>query len=412
MNESRILAPPRARHGIWLLGALVLALHLLALGWLSLPEAGRTRLPERRLHTRVLAAPPAPARAAAPAQAAPEPPRAKAAPPARPAPARKRAPSKPQAIARAPAPAPAAAAADTDLHDEAGDDAAYEAWLAELAAARGSTLASADAAAPTHTDGAGKPHPEADRPARPADTPQATDPAAAAETAAAAASGPAQTPAPTPTLSFAPPTRLRFDVSGHVKGFDYRARGELLWLTDGQHYSLRQQISALFLGSRAQQSEGLVGAGGLQPQHFVDEARKDRSAELDFAAGVAHFSDGASPQAPISAGAQDRMSVFLQLGAMIAAAPADYPPGSELAFETVGARRVDRWVFRVIGPQLLSLPAGETPALKLQRLPQPGDDQVDELWLGSALHYLPVRIRLAQGGGDHVDLQLLGHETP
>ncbi|QXL84195.1 DUF3108 domain-containing protein [Comamonas sp. NLF-1-9] len=409
MNESRILAPPRARRGIWLLGALVLALHLLALALLSLPGAGRARAPERALHTRVLAPPPAPPRSAPAAQPVREPPRAKPAPPARAAPARKRVSSTPRAAAPTPAPA-----ADTSVPDEAADDAAYETWLAELAAARGSTLASAEPSRPAQADAASEPPAQADEPARPADAHPAPDSASAAEAAASASAAPEPAPAAdaTPALSFAPSTRLRFDVSGHVKGFDYRARGELLWRTDGQHYRLRQQISALFLGSRAQQSEGLVGARGLQPQRFVDEARKERSVELDFAAGVAHFSDGASPEAPITAKAQDRMSVFLQLGAMIAAAPADYPPGSELAFETVGPRRVDRWVFRVIGPELLSLPAGETPALKLQRLPQPGDDQVDELWLGSALHYLPVRIRLAQGGGDHVDLQLLGHESP
>jgi len=66
----------------------------------------------------------------------------------------------------------------------------------------------------------------------------------------------------------------------------------------------------------------------------------------------------------------------------------------------------------VQGPEVLHLPAGDPPALKLQRLPQDGDDQTDELWLGTGLSYLPVRIRLSQGGGDWVDLQLRDHETP
>jgi hypothetical protein len=215
-----------------------------------------------------------------------------------------------------------------------------------------------------------------------------------------------------PPLRLPPPTRLAFEVSGRVKGFDYHARGELVWKTDGTHYQLRQSISMLFLGSRAQQSQGLVTARGLRPERFTDEARKERTAQLDFETHRVRFSDGATAAADIGDDAQDRLSVFVQLGALIAAAPQDYPQGTRIRFETVGVRRVDHWTFEVQGPEVLHLPAGDTPALKLQRLPQDGDDQTDELWLGTGLSYLPVRIRLSQGGGDWVDLQLRGHETP
>ena len=77
-------------------------------------------------------------------------------------------------------------------------------------------------------------------------------------------------------------------------------------------------------------------------------------------------------------------------------------------------RSADRWTFSVQGPETLDLPAGSTPALKLERLPQADQqrDQKAELWLGTALHYLPVRIRLTQGNGDFADLLLSGHEAP
>jgi hypothetical protein len=78
----------------------------------------------------------------------------------------------------------------------------------------------------------------------------------------------------------------------------------------------------------------------------------------------------------------------------------------------VGARYADRWTFTVEGPETLELPAGPTPALKLQRLPRHDRDQKAELWLGSQLGYLPVRIRLTQGNGDFAELSLSGHEAP
>jgi len=117
----------------------------------------------------------------------------------------------------------------------------------------------------------------------------------------------------------------------------------------------------LFLGSRAQQSQGLVTARGLRPERFTDEARKERTAQLDFATHRVRFSDGATATADIGDDAQDRLGVFVQLGALIAAAPQDYPRGTRIRFETVGVRHVDPWTFEVQGPEVLHLPAGDTP---------------------------------------------------
>ena len=99
---------------------------------------------------------------------------------------------------------------------------------------------------------------------------------------------------------------------------------------------------------------------------------------------------------------------------MLAAAPERYPVGTQITLTTVGPRRADRWTFTVDGPETLELPAGSTPPLKLQRMPRADQqyEQKAELWLGTQLGYLPVRIRLSQANGDFVDLQLSGHEPP
>lgn len=394
MNQSSIVAPGMARRTFWLLGAVVLALHLWALQALSLPKARGGAQPAGALQTRLL--PPAPMPPEAQAPPPPRPATAKRAPPRPVARAPRRAASTPATRAAKTAAAELLAVAPSDDIEEHAALAEYERWLADMAAATPQAPASPHAAnalpePPPPGDGAARAHEAAPAP------PAAPDVVA---------------PSPPAPLALPPSTQLSFEVTGHVKGFDYHARGELNWRNDGARYQLRQSISLLFLGSRAQQSEGLITASGLRPRRFVDEARKARGAELDFDTHRVQFSDGASASAEIGDGAQDRLSVFIQLGARIAAAPESFPPGTRIGFETVGPRRVDRWTFRVQGPELLHLPAGDVPTLKLQRLPQDGDDQTDELWLGTDLHYLPVRIRLAQGGGDVVDLRLRGHENP
>lgn len=223
---------------------------------------------------------------------------------------------------------------------------------------------------------------------------------------------------PTPTVEAAPvrlpaSTTLEFDVSGKAKGFQYSASAELRWHQEGEQYQARQKVSAFFLGSRVQSSTGRITAQGLEPERFVDQARRERTAQFDFAAHEVRFSGNPQPAA-LAPGAQDRLSLFIQLGAMLAAAPERYPVGTRITMTTVSARSVDEWVFAVEGAEELDLPAGKTPALKLQRLPRPGrnNEQKAELWLGTQLAYLPVRIRLSEANGDYADLLLSGHTNP
>ncbi|MFC7207079.1 DUF3108 domain-containing protein [Comamonas endophytica] len=208
-----------------------------------------------------------------------------------------------------------------------------------------------------------------------------------------------------------PPARLTFEVAGRAQRFDYRASAELLWQHDGHSYEARQQIKAFLVGTRAQGSRGQITAAGLVPQRFTDQGRREKSAELDFAAQQARFTPAATP-APIGPGAQDRLSVFFQLSALLAAAPERYPPGSEISFTTVGSNDAERWTFRVHAIENLELPAGRLPALHLERLPRHARDQQAALWLAPSLGYLPARIRLTQGDGNFADLRLQSHAPP
>lgn len=236
----------------------------------------------------------------------------------------------------------------------------------------------------------------------PGDAAQAAEPAPAPVKAAQSASPPVQLP---------PPARLDFEVTGRAKGFGYSATAELLWQHDATSYSAHQEIKVVFLGSRSQSSVGSVTPQGLQPRRFGDRSRSERAAHFDFAAGQVTFSAN-TPAAPIAPGAQDRLSVFLQLGGMLAAAPNHYPPGTEVALTTVSARAADVWTFTVEGEQSLDLPMGTLRAVELQRLPRRDYDQKAQVWLAPSLGYLPVRIRLTEASGDFAELNLRSHEAP
>lgn len=209
------------------------------------------------------------------------------------------------------------------------------------------------------------------------------------------------------------PQRLEFDVVGQSKKFQYRASAELLWQHDGSHYQARQEIKVLFLGSRTQTSSGTITANGLQPLQFADRSRREQVAYFDYGQGVVRFNTDI-PEAVLLSGTQDRLSVFIQIGALLAAAPERYRTGTRLQIATVGGRSTDRWTFRIEGTETLELPIGPMGTLKLQRLPRDAqdDEQQAELWLAPSLDYLPARIRLAQGQGDFADLRLRGHGKP
>lgn len=199
---------------------------------------------------------------------------------------------------------------------------------------------------------------------------------------------------------------LEFNASGQVKGFHYSAGAQLQWQHDGQYYQARQSISMFLLGERAQTSEGLITPQGLQPLNFSDKGRKTQSASFDVASGKAHYSGGTADVA-IADGVQDRLSVFLQLSALMAANPDKYPPGTLIGLTTSSARAAARWQFRVGPNEALDLPFGSVMALRLDKLPgKSSADQRGSVWLAPAMQYLPVRIKLTQGQDDFVDLQL------
>lgn len=206
-------------------------------------------------------------------------------------------------------------------------------------------------------------------------------------------------------------TRLKYDVSGLVKGFHYYVSGELLWLQDGKTYDARLEISHFLLGSRVQTSKGELTPQGLEPLRFGDKVRSEVAAHFQRGKGLVTFSAN-TPDVPLMPLAQDQLSIFVQLAAMWGANPGRFAPGLQLPFQAVGPRTSENWVFLVGATERLKIDGRELPATRLVRERSGDFDTRVELWLAPALDYLPARIRLTQSNGDEVDMLWSRSEKP
>ena len=262
--------------------------------------------------------------------------------------------------------------------------------------------------------------PATDAPAAPS---TAGPDSAAPQTSQAATAAPGEVPAPSPaaeprarlaTLQIPDSVRLKYRASAEGQGISLSASGELHWQHDGRHYEARLSVGN-FLRTRVQTSRGQIGSQGLMPIRFSDRSGSERAAHFergpDGLGGHVVFSAN-SPNLALAPLAQDRLSVLLQLAAMLAGEPARFPQGAEFSLQVVGPRDADIWVFRLEGQELLELPVGALQTQKLTRQARREHDQKVEVWLAQAMGYLPVRIRITEPNGNFVDQKLEKLETP
>ncbi|MDG0853906.1 hypothetical protein [Roseateles puraquae] len=218
-------------------------------------------------------------------------------------------------------------------------------------------------------------------PTRPLPKEAPTQPTAPAPVEAADAPPPA---AETPPLRLAGPAawayRLRQGGQDGEALLDWRPE------PDGR-YSLRLTRR---IGERtlpAWESLGQLGSSGLAPERFaLQRGGRDRQA-VNFDAEERLVSFSASPaQLALPEGAQDRLSWWLQLAALVQANPA---PGGRWRVWVAGLRgELREWVFEAA--EATPEDAGSL-HLRRQRLGE--HDPGVELWLDPARGYWPVRLR-------------------
>ena len=198
------------------------------------------------------------------------------------------------------------------------------------------------------------------------------------------------------------PVLLNYELAGTSKGVRYTANASISWKQQDNSYQLRHEIQAFLFGKRSQTSAGQMGATGLLPTRFGDQFRQEQAAHFDRAKGLLIYSANTPSQA-IEEGAQDRVSLFVQLAGAMAGTPDLRNAGQQLNFQVVSAKQAEVWSFAVLGNEKIKLPLGEIDSLKLHRVPRNEYDQKIDMWLSPAHGYLPARIRITQANGDVIE---------
>jgi hypothetical protein len=206
------------------------------------------------------------------------------------------------------------------------------------------------------------------------------------------------------------PALLSYRLSGQEKGITYQASGELRWQHNDSAYAMSLTVKAFLLGSRHWRSVGQINATGLAPTRFSDSWRSERAAHFDRPNQRIVFSSNA-PIAPLQPGAQDQVSLYVQLAAAMAQSGQQMPPGTRLQIQTATVRDALPWLLTLEKLETLQVDDQNLQTVKWVCQPRNRFDAQVEFWVSAAHDWLPARIRITQVSGNFIDLQLTGRQV-
>jgi len=202
-----------------------------------------------------------------------------------------------------------------------------------------------------------------------------------------------------------PPVLLSYDMTGMDKGLRYTASGELQWQHDGRRYALTLSVRAFLVGSRHWRSRGSIGPAGLEPARFSDTRRSELAAHFDRTGQRVVFSNNA-PAAPLQTGAQDQISLYVQLAAAMAGQPDAFATGRRVQLQTATVRDAAPWQLTLEEREVVQVNGQPVTTAKWVCLPRQRFDSRIEFWASPQHHGLPARIRITQTSGSYIDMQL------
>jgi hypothetical protein len=214
-----------------------------------------------------------------------------------------------------------------------------------------------------------------------------------------------------PAFAWPPSTELSYQLTGDYRG-PVDGTAKVRWVREGSRYQVHLDVaigpSLAPLVQRRMSSDGVLTDAGLRPLRYDEETqiafRSPRRATIVLDDLAVRLPSGAVLPRP--EGVQDTASQFVQMTWMFLRDPARLTPGRTVDMPLALPRRVDLWVYDVLGTERLFTPAGEVEAvhLKPRREARPGSDLTAELWVAPTLQYLPVRIVIRQDASTFVDL--------
>ena len=213
-----------------------------------------------------------------------------------------------------------------------------------------------------------------------------------------------------PLGALPPSSLLVYKLTGQEKGLNYYASGELRWQHNEQAYALGLSVKAFLVGSRHWRSVGDITSAGLAPRRFSDSWRSERASHFDRDKNRVVFSSNA-PEATLLAGAQDQISLYVQLAAAMTGSPERFVPGTRLQIQTITLRDALPWTLTLEQTETLTVDNQPLATAKWSCQPRNRFDAKVEFWVAEKHQWLPVRIRITQASGSFIDLNLSEHQA-
>ena len=267
------------------------------------------------------------------------------------------------------------------------------------------------------------PQPEASAPESAADAPD-TRVAEAASAPSDAAGGAVEPPsaatsappsaASSPGFEWPLSTRLSYTLTGDVRG-PVEGEASVEWLRESDRYQVQVEVIVgprfAPLMQRRMVSEGMLGPEGLAPRRYDEETQiafaPSRRVAVDFDDDDDEVVLANGRRLPALPGVQDTASQFVQLTWLFATGAAPLRAGGALVVPLALPRRLDRWLYDVVGVETLDTPFGRVDAWRLRpRREGTASTLSIETWFAPSLQYLPVRIVIRQGPDSHIDLMI------
>ena len=210
-----------------------------------------------------------------------------------------------------------------------------------------------------------------------------------------------------PVDSWPADTRVSFQLRGYYRG-DVSGSARVQWQREQSRYQVRLDLSLALVVQVSMISQGEATPGALIPSVY-EERFLWGVQRLKFAGGYAYLPDGtqlaqAQPQA-----LQDTASQFVELSHRFASGREVLQTGSEVRVWLARPQGSALWTYDVVGEETLQTPElGPVQAFHLRPRPiaNPAGVINAEIWFAPSLQYLPVRVRIALGDNNFVDLMV------
>ncbi len=202
------------------------------------------------------------------------------------------------------------------------------------------------------------------------------------------------------------PLALEYDGYLDLGGNPMRiARGRLQFVPSGADYRLTMNVDSA-IAELAYESTGQLEPQGLHPLRYRESRRiggrspRERSVRFDAAPppAPADGSTAAEPVLVVPAGAQDRISLLVQLSLLAQANPKRFAEGAELELALAGLEHVDQIRLRVGPVERVETAGGVREAQRIRRFGEEPGSAGLEFWLGSDALRTPVVIRFDDDG--------------